>query len=190
MTAGLTSLVNEAGTDIGLVTAGAAGLDAAVFSPSSNVGDGHPWTAVFNFNNVDKALTSLNSITLDVVIFQGGGDYHPNSTTWTGDIVFTTTISSSDSVTLVSYTATLTPGSGKGNGVFEVTLAPAASEDVIDLTDVSSFNMTLALTESLNGGAYVGLQGMELTGQLAPEPTTATLSLLTLCGLAARRRRK
>ncbi len=190
MTASLLSLVNSSNADIGLVTNGTAGQDAAVFTPNSNVGTGTPWTATFNFDNVNKALTSLNSITLDVVILQGTGNYHPISSTWTGGITFTTTITSSDSVTLGSYTATLTPTNGKDDGVFEVTLSPAEAEDVIDLTDVSSFNMTLALTETLNSGAFVGLKGMELTGQLVPEPTTATLSLLALAGLAARRRRK
>ena len=193
MTAKLTSLVNSDSTSIGLVTTGTAGADATVFTPNSNVGNGAPWTATFKFDNVNNALASLDSITLDAVIFQGSGNYHPSGTTWTGNIVFTSTITTgtaSDAVTLGSYTSTLTPQRGQDDGVFEVTLAPTTEGSPIDLTGVSSFNMTLALTETLSGGAFVGLKGMELTGQLVPEPTTATLSLLALAGLAARRRRK
>ncbi len=178
--------------DVNILTSGTAGGDAAIFTPNSNVGNNNPWTATFKFDNVNSVLASLDSIALDVVILQGSGEYHPTTTTWTGDIVFTSTITTgtaSDAVTLGSYTYTLTPTSGKGNGVFEFTMVPPAGGSGIDLTDVSSFNMTLALTESLSGGAYVGLKGMELNGQLVPEPTTATLSLLALAGLAARRRR-
>jgi hypothetical protein len=49
---------------------------------------------------------------------------------------------------------------------------------------------------TFGGGAYVGEKNEagEATGmyrvEYIPEPTTATLSLLALCGLAARRRRR
>ena len=38
--------------------------------------------------------------------------------------------------------------------------------------------------------ALVGTQKYQLVANIVPEPTTATLSLLALVGLAARRRRK
>lgn len=43
-----------------------------------------------------------------------------------------------------------------------------------------------------NGEAekYSNIQLWKVTDNLIPEPATATLSLLALCGLAARRRRK
>lgn len=49
--------------------------------------------------------------------------------------------------------------------------------------------------EHANGYLYVGIKGFELAGtaspiSVVPEPTTATLSLLALAGLMARRRRK
>ena len=53
-----------------------------------------------------------------------------------------------------------------------------------------------AMSVTFGGGAYVGEKNEagEATGmyrvEYIPEPTTATLSLLALCGLAARRRRK
>ena len=194
-TGSVVSLVQTADptTDVSILTSGTVGQDATIFTPNSNVGDGKPWTATFEFDNVNSVLSSLDSISLDVVILQGKGEYHPTTTSWSGDIVFTSTITTgtaSDAVTLGTYTCTLTPQNGKGSGVFEAVLVPTTGGSAVDLTDVSSFNMTLALTESLSGGAFVGLKGMELKGQLVPEPTTATLSLLALAGLAARRRRK
>ena len=194
-TGSVVSLVstNNPTTNIEILTNGAAGGDKTIFTPNTNVGNGAPWTATFKFDNVNSVLTSLDSISLDVVILQSTGNYHPTTTTWTGDIVFTSTITTgtdSNAVTLGTYTYTLTPKKGKGSDVFEVALVPTAGGSAVDLTDVSSFNMTLALTETLSGGAFVGLKGMELKGQLVPEPTTATLSLLALAGLAARRRRK
>ncbi len=52
---------------------------------------------------------------------------------------------------------------------------------------------TLSLTIVGTGNAYYGrtpLNFISLSGEAIPEPTTATLSLLALAGLAARRRRK
>ena len=46
VTANVVSLVNSAG-DVVIKTAGAAGTDAAIFSPDTNVGAGSPWTAEF-----------------------------------------------------------------------------------------------------------------------------------------------
>ena len=45
-----------------------------------------------------------------------------------------------------------------------------------------------AVSVSIGGGAYVGEGAGMYRVEYIPEPTTATLSLLALCGLAARRR--
>ena len=45
-------------------------------------------------------------------------------------------------------------------------------------------------TGSLDNSLNAQISGLTITANLVPEPTTATLSLLALCGLAARRRRK
>lgn len=175
-------------TNVNLKTAGAAGSNQTVFTPDTNVGNGQPWTATFNFDNVNKALTSLDSINLDVVLFSSKGEYQTPQASWTGDITFTATITDSTTASrLGTFAYTLTPGNGKGSTPFEITLAGNS----IDLTNVSSFNMELKLTETLLSGTYAGLSGMGFKGTpVVPEPTTATLSLLALAGLAARRRRK
>lgn len=56
--------------------------------------------------------------------------------------------------------------------------------DVSTLT--GDMNVTIALTEDVTNGVFFGLQSISYI----PEPATATLSLLALAGLAARRRRK
>lgn len=188
-TGSVVSLVQTAAPTeaVTLQTKGTAGTAAAIFTPNSNVGTGTPWTATFSFKNVNNVLSSLDSIDLGVVLFNSGGEYQTNKATWTGDIVFTALITNSNSESLGTFTYTLTPTQGKGSATFDITLTGTS----IDLTDVSSFNMELKLTETLGTGTFAGLKTMGFTGtQSIPEPTTATLSLLALAGLAARRRRK
>ncbi len=189
MTGSVASLVQTGTpTNVTLQTANAAGSDKAVFTPNTNVGNNAPWTATFNFDNVNKALTSLDSIRLGVVLFNSDGVYQSDSATWTGDITFTATITDSTTASqLGTFTYSLEPKKGKGSAPFDITL----TGNSIDLTNVSSFGMELKLTETLEAGTYVGLKTMGFKGTPAvPEPTTATLSLLALAGLAARRRRK
>ena len=189
MTGSLESIVQTGTTtSVTLQTAGAAGSDKSVLTPNTNVGSGTPWTATFNFADVNKALTSLDSITLDVVLFSSTGEYQSSQATWSGDISFTATIMDSTTASqLGTFAYTLTPGQGKGSTPFEITLTGAS----VDLTNVSAFDMELKLTETLQSGTFAGLASMGFTGTPAiPEPTTATLSLLALAGLAARRRRK
>ena len=192
MTGSVQSLVQTGtSTAVSLQTSGAAGQDAAVFTPNTNVGNGSPWTATFNFDNVNKALTSLDSINLGVVLFNSGGDYQTGGqygASWDGIITFTATITDgTDASPLGTFTSTLEPLTGQDSTPFAVTLGGSS----IDLTNVSSFDMKLELTETLSAGTFAGLSSMGFTGTpVVPEPTTATLSLLALAGLAARRRRK
>ena len=191
MTGSVQSLVQtDTTTAVSLKNSGTAGTNAAEFTPNTNVGTGAPWTATFNFDNVNKALTSLDSINLGVVLFDSSGNYQQGgdwAATWTGGITFTATITDSTTASqLGTFAYTLTPGSGQGSTPYAITLAG----DSIDLTNVSSFDMELKLTEDLNNGTFAGLSSMGFTGTpVVPEPTTATLSLLALAGLAARRRR-
>ena len=62
----------------------------------------------------------------------------------------------------------------------------------LDLLGYSNIG-TITSLDALHAGEYGLLYAdnkVKLVGKVIPEPTTATLSLLALCGLAARRRRK
>lgn len=67
----------------------------------------------------------------------------------------------------------------------------ALGDKTADINLGESFGVN-AITATFDGsGAYVGkVNDMKLTVTTIPEPTTATLSLLALAGLAARRRRR
>jgi len=58
-------------------------------------------------------------------------------------------------------------------------------------TGVDQTFVFVAYTDAVNGSnTGVLMKNFQMSGKLAPEPATATLSLLALCGLAVRRRRK
>ena len=81
-------------------------------------------------------------------------------------------------------------------GVFTLTVGDASGTYVVENADNTVFNKGANNNVWTNGGAEK-LSGISLmyadsvvVEQIVPEPTTATLSLLALAGLAARRRRK
>ena len=87
------------------------------------------------------------------------------------------------------------------SGTFNLTKTNNSVTTEIDYTKdvVGLFSLGSWAGSSLNGrmtadvynlAIYNGALSAEEVAKLVPEPTTATLSLLALCGLAARRRRK
>lgn len=72
-----------------------------------------------------------------------------------------------------------------------VATANIAMDNGITLTTGTSYNLKIHVESGdAQQGMFVGIGNITMNGQVVPEPTTATLSLLALCGLAARRRRK
>lgn len=129
----------------------------------------------------------IASITLSVVLFASDGRYQSDKANWgEGSIGFSTTLTNSDgSTTLGTFTGSLTPGTGQGFTPYIVTLTPTSPVSLADNTD---FKVTLALTDNLSAGTYVGLNSISYT--LVPEPTTALLTLPALGALLLRRRRR
>ncbi len=79
----------------------------------------------------------------------------------------------------------------KGTNILDATTA----KDLSDWFTLTSPEVVAAISESAptaGSGYYLGYnaEGTVYVGKVIPEPTTATLSLLALAGLAARRRRK
>ena len=186
VTGSITSLTNSNG-NVNLQTSEKAGTNASVLTPNSNVGNGSPWTLTMNYSSRSAAIEpEIASITLSVVLFASDGRYQSDSAKWTGTIGFATTLTNSDgSITLGTFSGSLGPNEGQGSTPYIVTLTPIAPVSLADNTD---FRVTLALTDSLSAGTYVGLNSISYT--LVPEPTTALLTLPALGALLLRRRRR
>ena len=80
----------------------------------------------------------------------------------------------------------------------DVTLASLYQTTTVNTTGSYTLGANSTVTVTIDAakapnetdGFYVALQGGSISYQVTPEPTTATLSLLALAGLCARRRRK
>lgn len=186
VTGSITALTNSNG-NVTLQTSKDAGTDASVLTPNSNVGNGSPWTLTMNYSSRSAAIEpEIASITLSVVLFASDGQYQTTSANWTGSIGFATTLTNSDgSITLGTFSGSLEPNKGQGSTPYIVTLTPISPVSLADNTD---FKVTLALTNNLSAGTFVGLNSISYT--LVPEPTTALLTLPALGALLLRRRRR
>ncbi len=98
--------------------------------------------------------------------------------------------------TLAGASRNYVPDANIGNGGVLPTQT-ITLQNAVTLTD--DFTLAIKATEPVTSGvnyqgAFFGLSEVELTGTVStvavPEPATATLTLLALAGLAARRRRK
>ncbi len=102
----------------------------------------------------------------------------------------------SESVTLTSAVYNSKEGSNllKEGAATPLTIELAFSAEQVDAMKATNADQTFAFvvyTNAINGSnTGVLMNNFTMSGQLVPEPTTATLSLLALAGLAARRRRK
>ena len=86
-----------------------------------------------------------------------------------------------------------TDEAGVSHGMLVTDLIQAFTLNPGDEIKIFTTVMAPIHDEHVNGYLYIGLEGFQLAGTaspIVPEPTTATLSLLALAGLAARRRRK
>ena len=188
------ALILEGGSS---VTAGykTANSYPNTFTPNVNVGgaddntDGTPWTLDFAIVNYSGSALTINAITFDAFAFNGQGAAQSVDTK-TRDIVFALTGAAEVSV-VHSFTNNADPDVKNWDTNPTLTFdAPI----VIGAEEGSSAHFTLKVSElnTASNGCFVGLTGATLVTPTAavPEPTTATLSLLALAGLAARRHRK
>lgn len=114
-----------------------------------------------------------SSITLTI----SGTGVDMSNTTWaTYDIAGA---QSSSAQGVATHTTTLTNGSADEGYTYDVSTIYVAE----------GASLTLTLTGDTVNGRRTPLNGLKMT-YTVPEPTTATLSLLALAGLATRRRRK
>ena len=132
-------------------------------------------------NTTPDFVWQIDALTLDMKSVTAGGGNH------TGGIgSMDITLLSSDSQTLGKGSVSLGANSAAGTAAITLT-------DSISLSNEETLTLRIARTsDSTSVQGYLAITGGSVTYSSAPipEPTTATLSLLALAGLAARRRRK
>lgn len=165
-------------------------------SPDVNVGNGGSWSFTFTLTNNYTESVTLNSIDLGVVMFTMSGSAQTASVSRSA--TFTLSWDGSGSVSTSDVL--------RGNGSYSsVNVDGTSTKPSLDLSGSAltleagaskTFTLTASRFDSGNSeqmqGCFYGLRelGFDISSTCVPEPTTATLSLLALAGLASRRRRK
>lgn len=121
-------------------------------------------------------LSTATTLTLDAALALGDNDLTLGSMTLAGTLFTTmdTTLETSETLTLFTGVNSLTLGTTSYAGAVDASTV---------FTNLAAGNYSLVYADSV-----VALK--KGVTDVVPEPTTATLSLLALCGLAMRRRRK
>lgn len=162
--------------------------------PSVNIGNGGTWTLTLNLQNTGTEVLSLAGVELDVFTFNSNGYSQPASTPRYFD--FTISAGENELYTSIDSKLDESPFCIEGSGNNNDANAKSDTTFIIAFTETyelgigESVALSLKVSDgnnSANTGSFIGLSSM---GVLVPEPATATLSLLALAGLAARRRRK
>ena len=136
-------------------------------------GQSDSWTLTFSVKNTGEETITLTGFTFDGYCINGGGSDK------SADIPVTTSLTGAENAAV-----TLGRAGSTGTAEFSTNFVLAAGE---------SKTLEFTLGSAKNYATFAGLTGGSVsyvTGAAVPEPTTATLSLLALAGLAARRRRK
>jgi len=159
-------------------------------SPDLNVGSGDSWSITMQFTpQMDlKSVVELNSITLTVYAFNNGGTAQ-NADNLARDVSFTLMDGNTELATTIKELGNSNNNTNYQQD-FEITF-----DSPITVSSRMTPKFTLTVTnanDNTSTGTYIGLSNIVLGASVPaiPEPTTATLSLLALAGLAARRRRK
>ena len=171
------------------------------FTVATNVGNGGTYDYVLTFTFAKDV--DLSGFSIDFLLHSGAGAAQPVNRTLAYDLTLTNATE-----TLVSYTdqsITTTTGRTSGDATYkgvaynadgsineETKLGTAAYTlpESVFLAAGTEYKLTIAnIAKNDSGqGTFVGIGNIAM--DVIPEPTTATLSLLALAGLAARRRRR
>lgn len=180
---------------------GQSSIPASVVTPNSNVASGGSWSMSFTFTNTASQDMQISSIDLTMIGVTGGGKAQNTGNgvagqegwiegTATGNKPVNLTLSIEDggSQTLVFNAATDGTDSGNWN------MTRTGGYDFLNgfiLKEGESLTITIDASkhEAYDKGCFAGLSGIQINGELVPEPATASLGLLGLAALMMRRRR-
>ncbi len=185
---GTTAIESE--TSILLV--GNVAWNPSYYIPNANVGNADTWTATLSYTlPSDVTSFTLSSIDISGVACNGNGAMQSGDGNTRG-VNYTVTVISDGARTEVGTASWQGVLRDDAEGQHKFTASTITLENALELT--GDFQLEITATENgASSGCYFGLSGLSLTGTAPvaiPEPATATLSLLALAGLAARRRRK
>ena len=180
---------------------GQSSIPSSVVTPNSNVASGGSWSMSFTFTNTAAQDMQISSIDLTMIGVTGGGAAQntgggvAGQDGWIGGaptgnkpINLTLSIDSVGSQTLVFNAATYGSNSGNWN------MTKTGGYDFFNgfiLKAGESLTITIDASqrEAYKNGCFAGLSGIQINGELVPEPATASLGLLGLAALMVRRRR-
>ena len=156
---------------------------AGTYTPNVQLraGQADYWMITFSVTNNTTELITLTNMGFDAYVINGNG----SNKDWGTSITTTNTLTIEGIETPWVQNKAITTGGNTTDVSF--VLGPNDTTSV-DLLAGETVQVSFKLGSAQTYATYAGLKGMSVT--YIPEPATATLSLLALCGLAARRRRK
>lgn len=162
-------------------------VHSETLTPDINIGNtaGASWTLSFTLTNTSTEAIHIKGLELEVFLFNGGGNAQ-SADNFARPITLTL---ATEGTTLVTQEVATAGGATAWESKPVLSLVNGQGDwYVMEAGD--SIDLTLTVTNAQTGdfkGTFVGMTGASV---VVPEPTTATLSLLALAGLAVRRRRK
>ena len=151
---------------------------AGTLTPDVNIGNGGNYDFSFSITNKTEEALTIFAITFDTFAYNNGGAAQ-SADFLKREITFTLTGDASAEI-VHSFT-----NIDAETDVYNWDTNPTLYFDSIEIAAGATANFNLAVEKSDSVGCFIGISG----ATVIPEPTTATLSLLALAGLAARRRR-
>lgn len=205
---GLSSPTSISASDFNKSTSGndllaSGSIPSSVFSPNSNVGNNqnNTWSVSFTFTNTGSQDMLISSIDLSMIGFNGqgaaqnaGGGVANNGYVGGADgnlnkpINITLGMSGQENQTLAYNGATSTNVStGSWSGIH--TGSYKYDNVLLKAGESMTLTVTASKNENYGSGCFIGLTGIQVNGEVVPEPATASLGILGLAALMMRRRR-
>lgn len=171
-------------------------LEAAVGAAPTTIFDGASITGDYkggclNAHTPESPMTmTLSGLTAgqtyDMFLLVGRGNNYANGS---ADTPVTYTLSGAESIDCTLVGASSTSSTASGSVLTSYEFNATNSQDSPSAWALAKYSFTAtgdSVTITTNAGGNINALALQVT----PEPTTATLSLLALAGLCARRRRK